>query len=112
MSGPGVTAALPESISAPDRAVIGQAARYLRAQGAARVWLFGSLARGVRPTVHSDFDFAVEGLPKERYLGCLGTLLQLAPRPVDLVEMETCSALLRERILAEGIPLLNENRAN
>jgi predicted nucleotidyltransferase len=107
----GAMTALPSSISSEDADLIGRAARYLHSQGAVRVWLFGSLAKGKRPTVHSDFDFAVEGLPRDRYLNCLGSLLQWAPRPVDLVEVETCPALLRERILAEGILLTgDENR--
>ena len=82
------------------------AADYLRAQGARRVWLFGSLAKGRKPGVHSDFDFAVEGLPAERFLGSLGWLLQKLPRPVDLVEMESASDFLRERILADGLLLM------
>lgn len=97
--------ALPLTLDDADQALVRQAGRYLREQGAVRVWLFGSLARGRRPTVHSDFDFAVEGLPGERFLGCLGHLLQVLPRPVDLVEMETCPAFLRHRILREGILL-------
>lgn len=78
------------------------AANYLRARG---VRLFGSLARGQAPGVHSDFDFAVEGLPWEAFLGSLGTLLQILPLPVDLVELESAPPELRERILKEGILL-------
>lgn len=91
------------ALSPQDRTDVAAAARYLQEQGAARVWLFGSLARGRRPTVHSDFDFAVAGLPSERFLGCLGHLLQVLPRPVDIVEIESCSPFLRERILREGV---------
>ena len=97
--------ALPESLGKRDRAHIETAARFLREQGASRVWLFGSLAKGRRPTVHSDFDFAVEGLPADRFFGSVGHLLQVLPRPVDLVEIESCSDFLRERILTEGILL-------
>jgi predicted nucleotidyltransferase len=97
--------ALPESLSPQDRDHIRQASRYLREQGAARVWLFGSLARGRLPTVHSDFDFAVEGLPPTRHFGCLGHLLQVLPRPVDLVDMACCPPFLHQRILEEGILL-------
>jgi predicted nucleotidyltransferase len=81
----------------------------LREQGAKKVWLFGSLAKGRHPTVHSDFDFAVEGLPEDRFFGSVGHLLQLLPRPVDLVEFETCPSLLREQILEHGIVLYDEN---
>ena len=73
------------------------------------MWLFGSLAKGRRPTVHSDFDFAVEGLPADRFFGSVGYLLQMLRRPVDVVELESCTALLREQILEHGIVLNDEN---
>jgi predicted nucleotidyltransferase len=82
---------------------------FLREQGAKKVWLFGSLAKGRRPTVHSDFDFAVEGLPGDRLFGSVGHLLQVLPRPVDIVEFENCSTLRREQILEHGIILYDEN---
>jgi predicted nucleotidyltransferase len=100
---------LPESISSDDQRHIRLAARFLRKQGAKRVWLFGSLAKGRRPTVHSDFDFAVEGLPTDRLFGSVGHLLQILPRPVDVVELETCTPLLREQILEHGIVVDDEN---
>jgi predicted nucleotidyltransferase len=100
---------LPASISSDDRRHIRLAARFLRKQGAKRVWLFGSLAKGRRPTVHSDFDFAVEGLPADRLFGSVGHLLQILPRPVDVVELETCTPLLREQILEHGIVVDDEN---
>ena len=101
---------LPASLSNDDRRYIRLAARFLREQGAQRVWLFGSLAKGRRPTVHSDFDFAVEGLPSSRLFGSVGHLLQILPRPVDIVEFERCPPLLREQILEHGIVLEDENR--
>ena len=100
--------ALPASLSSDDEQYIRLAARFLREQGARRVWLFGSLAKGRRPTVHSDFDFAVEGLPGDRLFGSVGHLLQILPRPVDVVEFESCPTLLREQILEHGI-VLDEN---
>jgi predicted nucleotidyltransferase len=100
---------LPTSLSSDDQQYIRLAARFLREQGAKRVWLFGSLAKGRRPTVHSDFDFAVEGLPGDKLFGSVGHLLQVLPRPVDVVEFESCSTLLREQILEHGIILDDEN---
>jgi predicted nucleotidyltransferase len=100
---------LPASLSRDDEQYIRLAARFLREQGAKRVWLFGSLAKGRRPTVHSDFDFAVEGLPADRFFGSVGHLLQVLPRPVDIVEFESCPPLLREQILQHGIVLNDEN---
>src|SRR5919112_1430309 len=87
---------IPASVSSDDRHYIRLAASFLRKQGATRVWLFGSIAKGRRPTVHSDFDFAVEGLPPDRLFGSVGHLLQVLPRPVDIVEVENCSTLLRD----------------
>ncbi len=92
-------------LAADDASAVREAAAYLRGHGAQKVWLFGSAAKGRRPTVHSDFDLAVEGLPGDRFLGCLGHLLQTMPRPVDLVEWERASEPLRNRISSEGILL-------
>jgi uncharacterized protein len=103
------TGSLPASLSSDDERYIRLAARYLRDQGAKKVWLFGSLAKGRQPTVHSDFDFAVEGLPPDRYFGSVGHLLQILPRPVDIVELEDCAPLLRDQILEHGIILDDEN---
>ena len=100
---------LPASLSSDDERHIRLAASFLREQGATRVWLFGSLAKGRRPTVHSDFDFAVEGLPADRFFGSVGHLLQVLPRPVDIVELEDCNSLLREQIMEHGIILDDEN---
>lgn len=96
----------PERVARGEQlAVAGAGARVLYARGARRVWLFGSIAKGRRLGMHSDFDFATEGLPQETYLNCLGTLLQLLPLPVDLVEIESASEMFRERIFAEGVLL-------
>jgi predicted nucleotidyltransferase len=103
------TSTILASLSSDDQQYVRLAVRFLRKQGARKVWLFGSLAKGRRPTVHSDFDFAVEGLPGDRFFGSLGHLLQILPRPVDLVEFETCPTLLREQILEHGIVLYDEN---
>lgn len=74
------------------------------------MWLFGSLAKGRRPTVRSDFDFAVEGLPGDRLFGSVGHLLQVLPRPVDIIDLESCSTLLRQQVLEHGIVIYDENR--
>ena len=92
-------------LSAEDREAVVYAARFLRFEGASRVWLFGSLAKGRKPGVHSDFDFAVEGLPGDKLFGCVGHLLQKLPRPVDVVEMERASDFLVSRIREEGFVL-------
>ena len=96
----------PERVSRAEQlAAATEAAQFLYARGAQRVWLFGSIAKGRRLGVHSDFDFATEGLPPASYLNCLGTLLQKLPLPLDLVELESASEFFRQRILSEGIQL-------
>lgn len=46
---------------------------------------------------------SIEGLPTERLVGCLGCLLQWLPLPVDLVDLESASPQLRDRIVKEGV---------
>jgi len=99
---------LPASLSDDDRHDIALATKFLTEQGARSVWLFGSLAKGVPPSAHSDFDFAVEGLPGDRLFGSVGHLLQILSRPVDIVNLEGCPPLLRDQILGGGILLTDE----
>jgi predicted nucleotidyltransferase len=75
-----------------------RAATHLYAHGASRVWLFGSLAIGRPQDERSDIDLAVEGLPPDRYYRLLSELDQLVQCPVDLVEWETASPILRQQI--------------
>ena len=78
-----------------------------RQRGVHHVRLFGSFARGAAaPT--SDVDFLVELAPGRTLLdlGSLQMDLQdLLGRRVDLVEPEGLHWYLRERVLAEAIPL-------
>ena len=75
--------------------------RRLRERGAARAWLFGSLAEGgVRET--SDVDLAAEGLPSTGYFEVLAEMMAIFGCAVDLVRLEEASDSLRERILTEG----------
>ena len=69
--------------------------------GAARVWLFGSLARG-DSSATSDVDLAVEGLASELYFPALAALMELFGGPVDLVRMEEASPTLAQRVRDEG----------
>lgn len=72
--------------------------------GARRVILFGSLARG-DVTERSDVDLAVEGLRSAEYFTAIADLQGLFDSPVDLVEVETASSSLRQRLAFEGIEL-------
>ena len=76
----------------------------LRAAGATRVVLFGSLAAGT-PRDDSDVDLAAEGIPRLRFFELLGELMDLFGCSVDLVRLEDAPPSLRARIEAEGEPL-------
>ena len=73
----------------------------------ARVYLFGSWARGGASRV-SDIDVAI--LPVETLpLGLLAEIQEdldesLSLYPVDLVDLSTTSDAFRARVLAEGLP--------
>lgn len=84
--------------------------------GVTRVWLFGSLVlywRGWRKfRVDSDIDLAIEGLPPERFFPVLSLLNEKSSRPVDLVEITTCTPSLRKSILERGLLLYERPGAN
>jgi len=84
-----------------------KAAKLLKTEfGAKEVILFGSLARRVGFTRWSDIDLASRGIPSEKYLTAMDTVLYLSPEfKIDLVELETCPPSLRKSIESEGKPL-------
>ena len=84
-------------------------AAYLYREGAAKVWVFGSVAKGRRLDFRSDVDFAVEGFPSEKVLRAGAALERLLDFPVDLVELEGASSGLRAQVLDYGILLPRED---
>jgi predicted nucleotidyltransferase len=64
----------------------------LKEYGAREVYLFGSMARGDIDE-HSDWDFAVRGIPAERYYTALAKLLMSMTRQVDLVDLDEANPL-------------------
>lgn len=84
-----------------------KAAKLLKAEfGAKEVILFGSLARRVGFTLWSDIDLASRGIPSEKYLAAMDTVLHLSPEfKIDLVELETCLPAMRKSIKEEGKPI-------
>jgi len=77
-------------------------ARHLRAMGATRVVLFGSLASDAEPHERTDVDLCVEGLTQAQVERAS---LELASEvgPVDLVRWETAPPQLRGIITAYGL---------
>ena len=82
-------------------AALPELARALRALGAQRVWVFGSVEDGSFDD-GSDLDLAVHGLPPERFLAARVAVTDRVPVEVDLVELERAPASLRAHILATG----------
>jgi len=73
----------------------------------ARVWLFGSRARGTGARA-SDIDVAIlplEPLPASTLIRIEETLEDcLVLSPVELVDLSSADSALRERVEREGIP--------
>ncbi len=86
------------------RAQLPKAVSLLRARGAGRVWLFGSLA-GSEPSPMADIDLAAEGLPRAHYFEALAEVMEVFQADVDLVRIEDAHDSLAARIEAEGILL-------
>jgi predicted nucleotidyltransferase len=84
-----------------------QAAALLKSEyGARRVWLFGSVVRGIRVHPRSDIDIAVEGLPAEHFWAAWCRLDTLAPgETIDLVPVESASPALLKELQRESIEL-------
>ena len=63
------------------------AARILREEGATEVYVFGSAAHGkMRPD--SDIDFAIRGLPPEKYFPTMGKMREAVSHLFDLVDLD------------------------
>ena len=73
------------------------AAQLLRGLGASQVFVFGSFIRGeLRPD--SDIDLAVSGLPAEVYFSAVSKASDLLSRPVDLLDLDDDTPLVRHLI--------------
>ena len=73
------------------------AANLLRDMGATRVFIFGSaITGGLRPD--SDIDLAVTGLPSQIYFSAVSKASDLLGRPVDLLDLDDPSPLVRYMI--------------
>jgi predicted nucleotidyltransferase len=67
--------------------LIRKATEVLKSFGATEVYLFGSVAKGTyKPG--SDIDFAVSGLPPEKYYHAVGEIMSILRHPVDLIDLD------------------------
>ena len=70
------------------------AANLLRSMGATEVFVFGSATKdGLQP--NSDIDMAVSGLPSKIYFSAISRVSDLLGRPVDLVDLDDATPLVR-----------------
>jgi predicted nucleotidyltransferase len=73
------------------------AARILKAAGsreANEVCVFGSAAKGDVEKAN-DIDFAISGLPPERFFKTMGNVQMALPRQIDLVDLDEDNSFTR-----------------
>ena len=74
--------------------------------GATRVAVFGSLADDKRFSFWSDIDLASWGVPPHKFFGAVAAVSAISPDfRVELVDIHSCRASIRESIEREGIEL-------
>jgi len=73
----------------------------LRRHGAAKIILYGSLARGDY-RADSDIDICVVGLPERKFFRALAECLMNTQRRMSVLDLQGVRGYLRERILEEG----------
>lgn len=88
-------------VSIDDKAVVA-AANLLRSLGATQVFIFGSASRG-ELRAGSDVDLAVTGLPAQVYFSAISRASDLLGRPVDLVDLDDPTALVRYLLGSGGL---------
>jgi len=76
------------------------AANLLRSMGATDVFVFGSATRGGL-RADSDVDMAATGLPPQLYFTAISRASELLGRPVDLVDLDDPTPLVRH-LLGSG----------
>ena len=77
-----------------EQEAIAKAATLFIGLGASQVFVFGSAVNGqLRPD--SDIDMAVSGLPPRVYFSAISQASDLIGRPVDLVDLDDDSGLVR-----------------
>lgn len=88
-------------VSIDDKAVVA-AANLLRSLGATQVFIFCSASRG-ELRAGSDVDLAVTGLPAQVYFSAISRASDLLGRPVNLVDLDDPTALVRYLLGSGGL---------
>ncbi|HUA85247.1 MAG TPA: nucleotidyltransferase domain-containing protein [Bryobacteraceae bacterium] len=82
------------------------AAKLLRSMGASQVFVFGSFARGELRS-DSDIDIAVSGLPARVYFSAASRASDIVGRPVDLLDLDDETPLVRHLIRSGELTLVD-----
>ncbi len=69
--------------------------------GAAKIILYGSLARGDY-RVDSDIDICYEGIPDESYFRAVAECLMEIQRRVSILDFKSIKGYFKQRIIEEG----------
>jgi len=77
-----------------EKRALQEAASLLRSLGATQVFVFGSAVNG-ELRADSDVDMAVLGLPARVYFSAISKASDLLGRPVDLVDLDDDTPLVR-----------------
>jgi predicted nucleotidyltransferase len=66
---------------------IDKAIKILKNEGCNEIYIFGSLVNG---NIHerSDIDFAVNGLPENKYFKVMGKMMMELDNPFDLIDLD------------------------
>jgi len=80
---------------------ISKVASILRRYGAAKIILYGSLARGDYRE-DSDIDICYDGMPDENYFRAVAECLMETHRRISVLDLRGLRGYLKERILKEG----------
>jgi len=70
-------------------------------QGARKIILYGSLARGDYKS-NSDIDICVEGIPNDSYFRAIAQCLMEINRRIIVLDFDKLQGYFKERILSEG----------
>ncbi|MEZ0294903.1 MAG: nucleotidyltransferase family protein [Candidatus Methylacidiphilales bacterium] len=80
-----------------------KAAEILRRHGAARVLLFGSLARARAFTVDSDINLAADGIPAEHYFQACNAAIEIyKAHTIHVIDLQSITESYRASVLAQG----------
>ncbi len=90
-----------ESLPTLVRNSLNAAQHILMRNGATKIILYGSMARGTS-TEHSDIDLCVDGLQGISYFHAVGECLIDIDFPISVVPLNNIYGYFRERVLREG----------